>query len=73
MKLWWKINKQNGLKPHVVEVIARGQINGACDCKNVQDDLLRSIVPHVLDVSIAKDNEGKESFIHKNCDYKVGV
>jgi hypothetical protein len=48
----WKIDKQKGLKPHVVEVTTEGRIDGACDGKNVSDDLLRSIVPRVLDVSI---------------------
>jgi hypothetical protein len=73
MKLWWKIDKQKGLKPRVVEVTTRGWIDGACDGKHVLDHRLRSIVPHVLDVFISKDNEGKESFNQKNCNCKVGV
>jgi hypothetical protein len=39
------------LKPHVVEVIARGIIYGAYEGKNTWDDLMKSTTPCYLDVS----------------------
>jgi hypothetical protein len=40
------------LKPHVIKIIAKGGINGAYEGKNTWDDLMRSITPCYLDVSI---------------------
>jgi len=41
-----------GLKPHVVEVTAKGKIDEAYDGKNAWDDLVRSQAPCHLDVFI---------------------
>jgi hypothetical protein len=40
------------MKPHEVEVTLGGSINGACEGKNAWDDILRSMAPRELDVSI---------------------
>jgi hypothetical protein len=41
-----------GLKPQVIEVSVRGRIDGACKGKIAWDDTIKSIAPHVVDVSI---------------------
>jgi hypothetical protein len=41
-----------GLKPQVVEVNVKGRIDGAYKGKTTWDDTIRSITPHVFDVSI---------------------
>jgi hypothetical protein len=41
-----------GMKPHEVKVIPRGRIDGDCEGKNAWDDILRSMAPRELDVSI---------------------
>ncbi len=40
------------LKPQVVEVSVRGKIDGACKDKIAWDDIISSITPRVVDVSI---------------------
>jgi hypothetical protein len=45
-----------GLKPHVVEVTPRGRIDGACKGENAWDDLMKSMGPRNLDVSIVHVN-----------------
>jgi hypothetical protein len=40
------------MKPHDIEVIPRGSIDGACEGKNAWDDILKSMAPYELDVSI---------------------
>ncbi len=40
------------LKPQIVEVSVRGRIDGACKGKTTRDDTIKSITPHVVDVSI---------------------
>jgi hypothetical protein len=39
-------------KPHEVEVTPRRRIYGACEGKNAWDDILKSMAPCELDVSI---------------------
>jgi hypothetical protein len=41
-----------GLKPQVIEVSVRGRIDEACKGKTMWDDIIRSIAPRVVDVSI---------------------
>jgi hypothetical protein len=41
-----------GLKPHIVEVTARRKIDGVCQGKNPQDDMLRNMAPPVIDIYI---------------------
>ncbi len=41
-----------GLKSHVVEMTPRGRIDGLCEGENAWDDLMRSMAPCTLDVSI---------------------
>jgi hypothetical protein len=50
----FKVDEQlsRGMKPHEVEVIPRGRIDGAYEGKNAWDDILRFMAPHELDVSI---------------------
>jgi hypothetical protein len=40
------------MKPHEVEMTFRGRIDGACEGKNAWDDILKSMAPCELDVSI---------------------
>jgi hypothetical protein len=40
------------MKPHEVEVIPRGRIDGACGGKNAWDDILKSMGPCELDAFI---------------------
>jgi hypothetical protein len=41
-----------GLKPQVIEVSVKGRIDGACKGKTTWDDIIKSIAPCVVDVSI---------------------
>ena len=53
-----EINVENrrsgGQKPHTLRVKLSGGIDGGCEGKNVFDEVLRSLVPRILDVSILK-------------------
>ncbi len=46
-----------GLNAHAVKVTNKRRIDGACEGKNVWDDLLRSIAPCYLDVFIVHAKE----------------
>jgi hypothetical protein len=41
-----------GFESHIVEVTARWKIDGACQGKNPQDDMLRNTTPPVIDIYI---------------------
>jgi hypothetical protein len=40
------------MKAHEVEVTLGGRIDGACEGENAWDDILKSMAPYELDVSI---------------------
>jgi hypothetical protein len=56
-----------GLKPHIVEVIARGKIDGACQGKIAWDDMSRNMAPHVIDISIIHVRDQKIANMAKLC------
>lgn len=61
MEVQLKLSKR--LKPHAVEVIARGRIDGTYEGKITWDDLMRSTTPYYLDVSIIHVREQNPSDI----------
>jgi hypothetical protein len=64
-----------GWKPNQVQVKARGEIDGGCDGINIWDSVVRSVVPHTLDMSILSW-EGQSTEVidelkeHPDCDFE---
>ena len=54
-----------GQKPHKVRVKACGGIDGGCDDNNEFDEVLRSLIPRILDVSCVKWDDQSSSSIEK--------
>lgn len=54
-----------GKKPYTLRVKAGGAIDGGCEGKNAFDEMLRSLVPRILDVSVLKWKEQHPSSVEK--------
>ncbi len=58
----WIVKKDNdvvvevrqaiGQKPHEIKVKVGGDIDGRCTCKNVWDELMWIVLPHILNINI---------------------